>query len=134
MNHLSLKITVNYVRNAYQSQKPSQGILIDQQVGYKLDIIPLRLDAHVAWFHTDDYASRISIYEKGLLYTFSVPSFYGKGERYAVNVHYEWNEHVIFQIKYAMTHYRDRKVIGSGLEQINGNKKSDLYMQLRWKF
>ena len=134
MNHLSLKTTVNYVRNAYQSQNPSQGILIDQQVGYKLDKIPLRLDAHIAWFHTDDYVSRISIYEKGLLYTFSIPSFYGKGERYAVNVHYEWNEHVIFQIKYAMTHYRDRKVIGSGLEQINGIRKSDLYMQLRWKF
>ena len=63
-----------------------------------------------------------------------MPSFYGKGERFALNVRYELNEHFIFQGKYACTHYRDREVISSGLEQIEGNLKSDLYFQLRFKF
>ena len=94
----------------------------------------MQLDIHGAWFHTDDYASRISMYEKSLIYAFSIPSFYGKGERLALNLRYELNEHFIFQAKYGRTHYRDRKVIGSDLEQIEGNQKNDLYLQLRIKF
>ena len=97
-------------------------------------LFPLKWDANIAWFQTDDYASRISLYEKGLLYGFSIPSFYGKGERFALNIRYELSKYLIFQAKYGMTHYRDRKTIGSGLEQINGNVKNDLYLQVRLKF
>ena len=134
VNELMLKTTVDVVHNAHQGQKASQGILIGQSAGYKFRKLPLQLDAGFAWFQTDDYASRISMYEKGLLYGFNIPSFYGKGERYAFNARYELNKHLIFQVKYAMTHYRDREVISSGLEQIEGNMKSDLYLQLRLKF
>ena len=134
INELVLKTSVDYVHNAYQHQKTSQGVLIGQSVGYKLKKIPLQLDANVAWFHTDDYASRISMYEKSLLYAFSIPFFYGQGERYAFNLRYELGSHFIFQAKFALTHYRDREVISSDLEQIDGNVKSDLYMQLRIKF
>jgi len=74
------------------------------------------------------------MYEKGLLYSFSIPSFYGKGERFTFNARYEWGKHIILQAKYALTHYRDREVISSGLEEIKGSMKSDLYMQVRLKF
>ena len=134
MDELMLKTTVDIVHNGYREQEASQGILIGQSGGYKFQKLPLQLDAGFAWFQTDDYASRISMYEKGLLYSFNIPSFYGKGERYTFNARYELNEHIIFQAKYALTHYRDREVISSGLEQINGNTKSDLYLQLRLKF
>lgn len=133
-DELRLKTILDYVHNGHRKQKSSQGILIGQNVGYKFKKFPLQLDAGFSWFHTDDYASRISIYEKGLLYSFNVPSFFGKGERYTFNARYELNEHMIFQAKYALTHYRDRKIISSGLEQIEGNIKSDLYMQLRLIF
>ena len=131
---LVLKTTVDVVHNAYQQKEPSRGILIGQSIGYKFRAFPLQLDAGASWFQTDDYASRITLYEKGLLYSFSMPSFYGKGERFSLNVRYELNKRLIFQGKYACTHYRDREVISSGLEQINGNLKSDLYFQLRLKF
>ncbi|MBR5542093.1 MAG: helix-hairpin-helix domain-containing protein [Bacteroides sp.] len=134
MDKLLLKTVIDMVHNAYQQQDPSKGILISQSIGYKFKKFPLQLDTSAAWFYTDDYASRISIYEKGLLYSFSVPSFYGQGERFTMNARYELNEHLIFQAKYALTHYRDRNVIGSDLEQINGNMKNDLYLQLRLKF
>ena len=134
INELMLKTTVDYVCNGYQERKASQGILVGQNAGYKFKNIPLQLDAGAAWFRTNDYASRISMYEKGLLYMFSVPSFYGRGERFTLNVKYELNEHFIFQSKYAWTHYRDRETIGSGLEQIEGNNKNDLYLQIRLKF
>jgi hypothetical protein len=134
MDELVLKTTVDIVHNGHRDQKASQGILIGQSGGYKFRSLPLQLDAGFAWFQTDDYASRISMHEKGLLYSFNIPSFYGKGERYTFNARYELNKHLILQAKYALTHYRDREVISSGLEQIEGNMKSDLYLQLRLKF
>ena len=134
INELMLKTTVDYVRNGHQNKEVSQGILLGQSIGYRFRKIPLQLDAGGAWFSTDDYASRISMYEKGLLYSFSIPSFYGKGERFTFNARYEWGKHIIFQAKYALTHHRDREVISSGLEEIKGSMKSDLYMQVRLKF
>ena len=133
-NELMLKTTVDVVYNTFQQEKASKGILVGESIGYKFRKLPVQLDASIAWFHTDDYASRISMYEKSLLYTFHVPSFYGKGERYTLNVRYAWKDQLVLQAKYAYTHYRDRETIGSGLEQINGNRKSDLYFQLRLKF
>ena len=134
INELMLKTTVDYVRNGHQNKEVSQGILLGQSIGYRFHKIPLQLDAGGAWFSTDDYASRISMYEKGLLYSFSIPSFYGNGERFTFNARYEWGKHIILQAKYALTHYRDREVISSGLEEIKGSMKSDLYMQVRLKF
>ena len=134
INELMLKTTVDVVRNAYQSQEPSHGILVGQSAGYKFKNFPLQLDISAAWFNTDDYASRISMYEKGLFYSFNIPSFYGKGERFTLNGRYEWNNRIILQAKYTLTHYRDREIISSGLEQIQGSMKSDLYLQLRLKF
>ena len=134
IDELVLKTTVDYVHNSYKGGKASKGILMGQNVGYKFNEFPLQLDVSAAWFQTDDYASRISMYEKGLLYAFHIPSFYGKGERFTFNARYELNKRIIFHAKYGMTHYRDRNVISSGLEQIEDNMKSDLYLQLRLKF
>ena len=134
INELMLKTTVDMVYNTFQQEKASKGILVGESIGYKFRKLPIQLDGSVAWFHTDDHASRISMYEKSLLYTFHVPSFYGKGERYALNVRYTWKDLLVLQAKYAYTHYRDRETIGSGLEEINGNRKNDLYFQIRLKF
>lgn len=133
-DELVLKTTADVVYNAYQHKDPSKGFLIKQSIGYKFPKLPLQLDASVAWFKTDDYASRITVYEKSLLYSFSMPSFYGEGERFSFNTRYELNKQIVLQGKYACTHYRDREVISSGLEQIEGNLKSDLYFQVQFKF
>ena len=133
-NQWMLKTSIDYVHAHYRHHSSSQGVMVSQALGHSFGKLPLRLDAHVAWFHTDDYASRISMYEKGLLYGYSFPSFYGKGMRYALLARYEWNSNWVFQIKYALTHYFDRTTIGTALEQINGNVKSDLYLQMRVKF
>ena len=69
-----------------------------------------------------------------MLYAFSMPSFYYKGMRVAVNARYELNKHIILQAKYGTTHYFNRDKISSALEEIDGSTKSDLYLQLRLKF
>ncbi|WP_455672601.1 helix-hairpin-helix domain-containing protein [Phocaeicola sp.] len=131
---LLLKTIVDYAQVHYQSQSASNGFLVSQSASYKWGTLPLQLDVSGAWFNTDDYESRLTIYEKGLLYAFSMPSFYYKGTRLAVNARYELDEHIILQAKYGTTHYRNRDKISSGLEQVDGSTKSDLYLQLRLKF
>jgi hypothetical protein len=39
-----------------------------------------------------------------------------------------------FWVRYAQTWYSDRNVIGTGLDLINGNTKSDVEVQLRIRF
>ena len=41
-------------------------------------------------FETDDYYSRIYAYEPDLLYHFSLPSFYGRGIHYYINIHQDF--------------------------------------------
>ena len=87
-----------------------------------------------SYFHTDDYDSRIYIYEKGLLYSFYTPSFQGEGVRLAIHFRYDMNKHWTAIAKLGQTTYFDRDEIGSGNDLIRGNKKTDVQMQLRLKF
>ena len=80
------------------------------------------------------YVNMVRNQEKNVLYAFSMPSFYYKGMRVAVNARYELNKHIILQAKYGTTHYFNRDKISSALEEIDGSTKSDLYLQLRLKF
>ncbi len=131
---LLLKTTVDYARVNFLGQPASSGFLVSQSMTCKFRVFPFQLDVSSTWFNTDDYNSRLTIYEKNVLYAFSMPSFYYKGTRWAVNACYELNKHIILQTKYAITHYFNREKIGSGLEEIEGSTKSDLYLQLRMKF
>ena len=59
----------------------SQGYLICQDVAYKPDGKPYSLTFRYALYESDDYNSRISVYENDVLGAFSVPNLYGKGSR-----------------------------------------------------
>lgn len=133
-NQLTLKSILEYNHMGYSYKKASKGYLISQSMGYSWKRIPLMFDASLSWFDTDDYASRISIYEKGLLYSFSIPSLFDKGYRIAFNGRYEIWKNIILQCKFSRTNYLNRKEIGTGLEKIRHHFKQDFNFQLRWKF
>lgn len=59
----------------------SRGYLICQDVAYKPDGKPYSLTFRYALFDSDDYNSRIYVYENDVLGAFSIPSLYGKGSR-----------------------------------------------------
>ena len=132
-NRWALKTIMEYNRIDYRYKEPSKGYLVSQNLGYSWRKTPLVFDATFSWFNTDDYASRISVYEKGLLYAFSIPSFYDKGYRFALNGRFEISKNIILQCKYAETNYLNKTEIGSGLEKIPHHSKRDVYIQIRWK-
>ncbi|MFA6872971.1 MAG: helix-hairpin-helix domain-containing protein [Bacteroidaceae bacterium] len=142
-----IKLQLNHAFNAtytsktsYQSTQagtqgisPSRGWLISETISYKSHNKRTTFDCTYVTFHTDDYASRIASYERGVLYSFYTPSFYGKGTRLALIMRYNLSKAWTCYIKYGQTIYSDRESIGSGLEQIDGKKKADLSLQLCWK-
>jgi hypothetical protein len=97
-------------------------------------VFPLRFELQGSFFKTDDYASRVYASEKGLLYMFYTPSFYGEGVRVAAFLRYDLNKQWMLIAKYGQVTYSDREEIGSGNDLIEGNRKSDLQLQVRMKF
>lgn len=99
-----------------------------------LDVWRIRLVATAGYFHTDDYASRIYSYERGPLYSFSFPAFYGEGIRYALFVRADVCKQLMLIAKCGTTDYFDRDHISSGFQQIDHSSQTDMELQLRWKF
>ena len=94
----------------------------------------IQASASIGYFHTNDYSSRLYVYERGLLYSFSFPAFYGKGLRYSLFARADFNRHLMLIMKCGSTKYFDRDHISSGLQQINASSMTDLELQIRWKF
>lgn len=114
--------------------KRSLGWMISQGAGWKPSNLPFQSDIYMAYFHTDDYYSRINSYEKNILYAFNMPSFYGRGIRLSLS--FRWNilDKLSLSAKLGHTYYADRNVIGTDQEEIEGHNKTDLYALLRYKF
>jgi hypothetical protein len=129
-NHLKLRTQLD-VSHCRQSAS-STGYMATQGVTWLCGL--LRLDASVGYFHTDDYASRVYVYERGLMYQFSFPAFYGEGLRGALVAVADVSPGCRVVAKVGSTHYFDRQTIGSGLQQINGSTQTDMELQVRLKF
>lgn len=95
-----------------------------------------RLDiyATAGYFHTDDFNSRIYSYERGMLYDFSFPSYYGEGLRYALLLRYAPTSSLTLSAKASTTNYFDRSSVGTGLQQVSRSSLTDIQLQVRWKF
>lgn len=108
------------------------GFVLAQDVNFS--IWRLKITSRVALFDTEDYNNRQYVYERDVLYSFSIPAYYGRGIRSYIMVQYNASKSFSFWIRYARTHYKDKETIGSGLEEIDGNQKTDLKFQVRYKF
>jgi hypothetical protein len=96
-------------------------------------------NAGAAIFETNDYDTRIYAYEPDLLYNFSLPSFYGRGLHYYINMHGNLSRLVpgagkrfrlTGWIKWSQTFYPGVTSIGTGLDEIPGNRKSEIKAQV----
>ncbi|MBQ8502635.1 MAG: helix-hairpin-helix domain-containing protein [Bacteroides sp.] len=129
-----LRTTLDYNCFKQDNIESTHGYMATQMVTYTCSTIPLSATLQGAYFHADDYDSRVYSYEKGLLNTFYTPSYYGRGFRYTAHLRYDFGTHLMCILKFGQTIYQDREAIGSGNDLIAGNKKADLQLQLRVKF
>lgn len=80
------------------------------------------------------FETRFYLYESDLLYTFSVPPSSGKNIRYYLLLRYLITSQIQGRIKWAQTRYYDRQSIGTGADTIDGPVRSDLKLQLVYRF
>jgi hypothetical protein len=128
-----LKTQADYNLYADDSQAQS-GWSLTQTFGFSPDKSKFRIDGSLGYFHTNDRNSRISVYEKNILYAFYYPVFYGEGLRLYTVVKWKIAPSLTVYLKLANTRYLDRDAIGSDLEEIQGRDKTDMYCLLKYEF
>jgi hypothetical protein len=112
----------------------SQGFLIFHDVVFKPKDKPHELTFRFAVFDAESYDSRLYAYENDVLYAFSIPAFNDKGSRIYILYRLKASKTIDMWFRIAQTWYADKDEIGTGLDLIEGNKKTDIKIQLRWKF
>ncbi len=95
---------------------------------------PLSLAFRYAIFDTDSYDARMYAYENDLLYSYSILPYYETGCRSYLMFKYKLADRVDFWLRFSHTWYQDKESIGSALNEIAGNQKSDVKFQARIKF
>ena len=111
-----------------------KGFLLYTDLLYSPLLKPLSGNIRLQYFETDGYNSRLYAYENDVLYSFSIPVFYGKGYRYYLNINYDLSRKVSIWARIAQYIYPDKKTTGSGLDEILKNHKTEVKLQALIKF
>lgn len=113
----------------------SYGFSALQDIGLQFKKLPLRLDFSYAFFDAENYDNRMYVFERDVLFAFSVPSLSGIGSRYYLNLRYDISKKLSCWMKFSQTVYSDgRDEVGSSNESVIGNRKSEIRGILRYKF
>lgn len=117
-----------------QSEVKSTGFVAFQDIIFKPVNIPLSLTTRFAIFDVDTYDARIYAFENDVTYQFSIPAYYNKGTRFYANFKYRARKHLTLEARYAQTYWANQTEIGSGNSRIEGQTRSEVKVQMRWKF
>tara|TARA_B110000908_G_scaffold105675_1_gene124461 strand:+ start:136 stop:2160 length:2025 start_codon:yes stop_codon:yes gene_type:complete len=128
-----LKSRVEYVTINRASNAPENGIIITQDLLYRPKSSPIDIALRYALFDTDSYDTRIYTFESNALYVFSVPAYYYKGSRAYALIRYTFLRKFDLWVRYGVSIFANRTSLGSGAEEIIGNTKTDVTIQLRMK-
>ena len=111
----------------------SWGYLVFQDIRYYVTD-RFQIDARVTMFETEGYDSRVYQFENDLLYVLSNTMLFDQGQRMYILFNYEPTNWLELWVKLSTTVYEDRRTISSGLNEINGDRRSDFGIQARVKF
>jgi hypothetical protein len=142
--HLNKEMEIrNRVEILWYDRKASdheQGFLSLIDFFYKPNAKAFEGNIRLQYFETGGYNSRVYVYENDVLYNFSIPSYYDKGFRYYLNISCNLKKmlrirlsnkmNAEVQLRWAQAIYSDKDVVGTGLDQVQGNKKSEIKSQL----
>ncbi|MEO6837256.1 MAG: hypothetical protein ABI185_02635, partial [Ginsengibacter sp.] len=101
---------------------------------YKPLLKPFSGNIRIQYFETDGYDSRMYAFENDVLYSYSIPVFFDKGYRYYINLKYSISRKLSLWARFAQTIYTTKSAIGSGLDLINNNIKTEVKLQSIFSF
>jgi len=121
---------------SYQKEFESRefGWLAYQDVFWNAKSNKVAANLRGAYFATDSYNARLYAYESDVLYASSFPVYYLTGWRTYINSKIRLAKGLDCWLRYALTRYQNVDSIGSGLDLIAGNKRSDFRIQIRYQW
>jgi len=133
LESLIFKNRVDYVIFKSEPENSQRGYLIYQDILYRPELFPLEITFRYALFDTKGYDSRIYTYENDVLYAFSVPSYFDTGQRAYLMLRWKASKNINLWLRFARTVYKNRLTIGSGADEIDGNAKTEIKVQVQLK-
>lgn len=112
---------------------------LGEEIGYlllqdiKWDQGKWNVQGRFAIMNTPSYDTRNYAYEPGVPYSFLLPAYSGNAIKTTCVVAYQMNREIAVAAKWARIQYRDRAEVGSGLDAIEGNAKTDITLQISFK-
>lgn len=131
---LQLRNRLEWVTVSRPDKPFEMGFMVYQDVIYKPLKLPLDFSGRIGLFSTQGSEARVYTYENDVLYSFTVPGFSGTGMRTYLNIKWEVRSNLTLWLRWSQTYYSDRSVISSGAEEIDGDTRNDLRIQLRYTF
>jgi hypothetical protein len=115
-------------------QKIQDGFFLSQDIVFRDKSDKFYAAGRIAMFRTDSYDTKIYAYESDVLYAFSIPAHYGRGMRWYAMFKYSPVRYLDLWVRVAQTVFTDREVISSGLDEIPGNRRTEVKFQVRVKW
>jgi len=131
---LFLQSRVELVSSDLFASNSGQGNYIAQDFSYKPIGKPYQFSTRIAFYNSSSYDYRIYAYEQNVPGAAGIPSFSGNGIRYYFLLRLRINKAMDVWARFGRSVYFDDEIIGSGNDEINGDRKSDVSLQLRVKF
>lgn len=111
-----------------------QGFMIYHDILYRSLGSPVAITFRYAIFDTCGFNARIYAYEHDVLYAFSFPFMADKGVRTYLLLRYKVTRQIDLYTRLARTTFTNRNDSGSGLDQVEGNTRTEIKAQIRWRF
>lgn len=121
----------NLLQKEYEND--NKGYMFYQDIFWKPEVGKIQLNSRIAYFQTDTYENRIYAYENDVLYASGFGMYASRGWRTYLNLRYRINHNLDIWTKYGIYYYPGKETIGTGLDEIKGNRKSEIKIQLRWQ-
>lgn len=130
LGNLSFKSRVQFSNYELNSEKTAGHAFIQDAV---YQIHKWAFSGRMAVFDTEGSQNRQYAYERDVLYAFSIPAYSGRGIRNYLLIQYSPSRKLDIWTRIARTTYTDRQEIGTGLETVEGNKRTEIKLQIRYK-
>ncbi|MCZ2130710.1 MAG: helix-hairpin-helix domain-containing protein [Bacteroidia bacterium] len=133
---LTLKARAEWVQFEKQLNigAPEHGSLAYIDITKQFSKIKTRISCRYSMFNTDSYDSRIYTFESDVMYSYSIPAYQHSGSMVYLLIKSRLYKGIDLWIRYSRTIYSNINTIGSGVDKIEGNKLTDLKIQLSVKF
>jgi len=132
--NLKLHSRLEFVKTNEEGLPNETGYLVFQDITWKRMNVPISVTFRYALFQTDSWNARLYAYENDVLFSYSIPAYYGKGARIYSIFKFDIRRNIDLWFRIAQWTYSDRDHISSGNSTINGFRKTDCTLQMRMQF